>query len=220
MLVGASNIPMGPPAPMMATPHRPAGMNASSGTLASMTMMKTAMPNAIHSNCGAPALSTRNSATATQNIPATPPAIDFFSPFIFPPAAEKQAQPRTPTYQNMPATLVTFTHTASSTAAGFARDGTSMTSVTSSLSREFAYRDRKLGDTEAITVATASDVFYPTSTTTLLLRAARRALVHRPRSVLDLGCGCGIVAIVLAKCVASGALVCASDLSAGAVRLA
>ena len=95
-----------------------------------------------------------------------------------------------------------------------------MTSVTSSLSREFAYRDRKLGDTEAITVATASDVFYPTSTTTLLLRAARRALVHRPRSVLDLGCGCGIVAIVLAKCVASGALVCASDLSAGAVRLA
>src|SRR2546428_6892167 len=95
-----------------------------------------------------------------------------------------------------------------------------MTSVTGSLSREFAYRDRKLGDTEAITVATASDVFYPTSTTTLLLRAARRALVHRPRSVLDLGCGCGIVAIVVAKCVASGALVCASDLSAGAVRLA
>ena len=92
--------------------------------------------------------------------------------------------------------------------------------MTTGLSREFAYRDKKLGDTEAITVATAPDVFYPTSTTVLLLRAARRALVQRPRAVLDLGCGCGIVAIVIAKCVEPDVEVCASDLSAAAVRLA
>lgn len=92
--------------------------------------------------------------------------------------------------------------------------------MTASVAREYAYRDKKLGDTEAISVATAPDVFYPTSTTVLLLRAARRALVHRPRSVLDVGCGCGIVAIVLAKCSPPDMRVCASDLSAGAVRLA
>jgi precorrin-6B methylase 2 len=92
--------------------------------------------------------------------------------------------------------------------------------MTASVAREYAYRDKKLGDTEAISVATAPDVFYPTSTTVLLLRAARRALVHRPRSVLDVGCGCGIVAIVLAKCSPPDVRVCASDLSAGAVRLA
>jgi release factor glutamine methyltransferase len=92
--------------------------------------------------------------------------------------------------------------------------------MTAGVAREFAYRDKKLGDTEAITVATAPDVFYPTSTTVLLLRAARQALVHRPRSVLDVGCGCGIVAIVLAKCLPPDVRVCASDLSDAAVRLA
>jgi len=92
--------------------------------------------------------------------------------------------------------------------------------VTAGLSREFAYRDKKLGDTETIRVAAAPDVFYPTSTTVLLLRAARRALAYRPRSVLDLGCGCGVVGVVLAKCLPPDAVVHASDLSAGAVRLA
>jgi SAM-dependent methyltransferase len=85
---------------------------------------------------------------------------------------------------------------------------------------EFVYRDRKLGDTEAITVATASDVFRPTSTTVLLLRAARRLLAYRPRSVLDLGCGCGIVAVALARVGPPDMQVAASDLSAAAVRLA
>ena len=84
---------------------------------------------------------------------------------------------------------------------------------------EFIYRDKKLGDAEAITVATAPDVFYPTSTTVLLLRVARGALGRTCQSVLDLGCGSGVVAIVLARQASPSAAVCASDLSPAAVRL-
>jgi methylase of polypeptide subunit release factors len=84
---------------------------------------------------------------------------------------------------------------------------------------EFSYRDKKLGDAEAITVATTPDVFHPTSTTVLLLRAARGALGQPCRSVLDLGCGSGIVAVVLARLLPPDTSVCASDLSLEAVRL-
>ena len=85
---------------------------------------------------------------------------------------------------------------------------------------EFSYRDKKLGDAEAITVATTADVFYPTSTTVLLLRAARGALGEPCQSVLDIGCGSGVVAVVLARLLPPGTSVCASDLSPAAVRLA
>jgi precorrin-6B methylase 2 len=85
---------------------------------------------------------------------------------------------------------------------------------------EFTYRDKKLGDSEAITVATTPDVFYPTSTTVLLLRAARGALGEPCQSVLDIGCGSGVVAVVLARLLPPGTSVCASDLSPAAVRLA
>jgi len=88
-------------------------------------------------------------------------------------------------------------------------------------SAEFSYQDKRLGDTEPVVVATAPDVFRPTSTTLLLLRAARKALgEQQPRSVLDLGCGTGIVAVVLAKVLPAEAVVYASDLSAAAVALA
>src|SRR6266705_3676226 len=91
--------------------------------------------------------------------------------------------------------------------------------VTATLAGEFSYRDKKLGDSQPVTVATAPDVFQPTSTTVLLLRATRRVLAHRPppRSVLDLGCGCGVVGVVLAKLLPSTTHVCGSDLSAAAV---
>jgi ribosomal protein L11 methylase PrmA len=84
---------------------------------------------------------------------------------------------------------------------------------------EFLYRDKKLGDTQAITIATAPDVFSPSSTTMLLLRAARKTMAPSVHSVLDLGCGSGIVAVVLAKHLPPGTRICASDLSDAAVRL-
>jgi precorrin-6B methylase 2 len=84
---------------------------------------------------------------------------------------------------------------------------------------EYVYRDKKLGDTTPIALETAPDVFRPTSTSVLLLRAARQLLQQQPAaSVLDLGCGCGVVAIVLAS-VGNGAKVSASDVSAAAAAL-
>ena len=87
------------------------------------------------------------------------------------------------------------------------------------MNQEFVYRDKKLGDSEPITIQTAPDVFQPTSTTVLLLRAARRALTPPPGAVLDLGCGSGVVAVVMARQVPAKTRVYASDLSAAAVRL-
>lgn len=84
---------------------------------------------------------------------------------------------------------------------------------------EYVYRDKKLGDTTPITLETAPDVFRPTSTSVLLLRAARHLLEQQSASsVLDLGCGCGVVAVVLAS-VGNGARLSASDISAAAATL-
>jgi len=85
---------------------------------------------------------------------------------------------------------------------------------------EYVYRDKKLGDTTPVTLETAPDVFSPTSTSVLLLRAARRQLeLHAAQTVLDLGCGCGVVAVVLAGANGRGANVSASDISPAAARL-
>ena len=91
--------------------------------------------------------------------------------------------------------------------------------MTSAIPGEFAYQDKKLGDAQAVTVITSPDVFYPTSTSVLLLRAVRKTLTPETRSVLDLGCGAGIVAVALARLLPAGAAVCASDLSPAAVEL-
>lgn len=91
--------------------------------------------------------------------------------------------------------------------------------MTSEISEAFEYKDKKLGDTAGIVVATKPSVFYPTSTSVLLLSAVRRFLTFSPSSVLDLGCGCGIVAIALAKLLPSVKSVYASDISEEAVNL-
>jgi methylase of polypeptide subunit release factors len=84
----------------------------------------------------------------------------------------------------------------------------------------FEYKDRNFGDTQGIVVTTTPEVFYPTSTTNLLLAAVRQSLNGDVTSALDLGCGSGIVAVVLAKLVLPNARIHASDISAAAVNLA
>ncbi|HEY7461112.1 MAG TPA: methyltransferase [Gemmatimonadota bacterium] len=84
----------------------------------------------------------------------------------------------------------------------------------------YVYTDDKLGPAEPVRVETSAAVFQPTSTTRLLLRALRRHARATDRSALDLGCGCGIVAIVLRRHVLPTGRIGASDLSQAAVELA
>ncbi len=88
------------------------------------------------------------------------------------------------------------------------------------LSETFEYKDRDFGDMQGIVVATNSDVFHPTSTTNLLLGGVRGFANKGAASALDLGCGCGIVAVALAKVILPSAAIYASDISAEAVKLA
>lgn len=86
-------------------------------------------------------------------------------------------------------------------------------------SETFEYRDKNFGDTQGIVVTTSPEVFYPTSTSTLLLAAVRQFINQGVTSALDLGCGSGIVAVVLAKRILPQARIHASDISAAAVSL-
>lgn len=83
----------------------------------------------------------------------------------------------------------------------------------------FEYQDKAFGEAESIVVETSSEVFYPTSTTNLLLSGVRKSVSTAAASALDLGCGCGIVAVALAKAILPRAQIHASDISVAAVEL-
>jgi methylase of polypeptide subunit release factors len=91
--------------------------------------------------------------------------------------------------------------------------------MNNSSSETFEYKDKNFGDTQGIVVTTSPEVFYPTSTTTLLLSGVRKFVNPSVTSALDLGCGSGIVAVVLAKRILPQAQIHASDISAEAVNL-
>lgn len=62
-------------------------------------------------------------------------------------------------------------------------------------------------------------VFHPTDTSNILIEACKGA-IRFPRKILDLGCGCGLVGITLAKMGLCRGPLFASDLSKEAVDLA
>ncbi|MSP97721.1 MAG: methyltransferase domain-containing protein [Betaproteobacteria bacterium] len=66
---------------------------------------------------------------------------------------------------------------------------------------------------------TRSGVFFPTDTSSVLI-AGCELVVKEPFKTLDIGCGCGVVGLTLAKMDLVRTPLCASDLSPAAVELA
>lgn len=66
---------------------------------------------------------------------------------------------------------------------------------------------------------TGEGVFFPTDTTRLLITSAHKA-IKRPEKILDLGCGMGIIGIVLSQIGCVDGAIYGSDLSSGAIDLA
>jgi len=77
----------------------------------------------------------------------------------------------------------------------------------------------KLPSGEDLLIETWPDVFQPTHTTTLCIKAAWKEGWGHPKRVLDLGCGCGIVGLAMHKMGLVRDTLFASDLSIRAVEL-
>lgn len=86
----------------------------------------------------------------------------------------------------------------------------------------YQYANKKKSGSSAgmeLQFETRSGVFYPTDTSSILIAGCEQVL-KGPSKTLDIGCGCGVVGLTLAKMGLVRAPLCASDLSAAAVALA
>ncbi|MFC1576162.1 methyltransferase [Candidatus Omnitrophota bacterium] len=80
---------------------------------------------------------------------------------------------------------------------------------------KYTIRDKN----ETILFESKKSVFYPTDTSSILIEACRKAIIS-PKKILDLGCGCGLVGITLARLGLCKGPLFASDISREAVDLA
>lgn len=76
-----------------------------------------------------------------------------------------------------------------------------------------------LSDKKTLFFELKKGVFHPTDTSNILIEACMQAILS-PRKILDLGCGCGLVGITLAKMGLCKGPLFASDISWEAVELA
>jgi len=81
------------------------------------------------------------------------------------------------------------------------------------------YQYNIAGSKETLSFELKKGVFHPTDTSSILIDACGKAIAS-PKKILDLGCGCGLVGITLAKMGLCKGPLYVSDLSEEAVDLA
>lgn len=79
--------------------------------------------------------------------------------------------------------------------------------------KTFTYQNKKFK------IFVPKKVFQPTATTNFLLDQTIK-IINKPMKILDLGCGCGIIGIIVGKKIKSTKKIYASDASINAVKIA
>ncbi len=74
----------------------------------------------------------------------------------------------------------------------------------------FNFSDKDLGNFE---FKIDNNTFVPTHTSNLIIKSALKIIKNEDMSILDLGCGCGVVAIIISKLTKANLNLFASDIS-------